>query len=121
MLLTIIAVRPRWRTLLAGTALTIAGVLQGDGAASMVMIPGILLLWQSLLISPNPEADRERRSQLASELAAFSTPAQRRDLAATIDRYPDGITDEIRDVLTSQALGAHYSGFPDAGRRTNRK
>ena len=39
-LLTIIAVRPRWRTLLAGTALTVVGLIAGDGSASLVMIPG---------------------------------------------------------------------------------
>ncbi|MCW2932908.1 MAG: hypothetical protein JWM19_3870 [Actinomycetia bacterium] len=115
-LLTIIVVRPRWRTLLAGMALTVAGIVQRDSVASVLLVPGLLVLWQSLLITPDPEADRERRSQLASELAAFSTPAQRRDLEATLDRYPDGITHEIRNVLASQAAGAHNTGIPGASR-----
>jgi hypothetical protein len=116
-LLTIIAVRPRWRTLLAGMALTVAGIAARDSIGSLLLVPGLLVLWQSLLISPNPEADRERRSRLASELAAFSTPAQRRDIEATLDRYPDGITDEIRKVLASQATGAHDTGIPGAASR----
>jgi hypothetical protein len=43
-------------------------------------------------------------SELGRELAAFSTPAQRLDLAATLDRYPDKITYELRDLLACQAM-----------------
>jgi hypothetical protein len=115
-LLTIIAVRPRWRPLLAGVALAAIGVVERDSAVGVVLIPGLLLLWQSLLIAANPDADRERRSRLEHELAAFSTPAQRCDLEATLDRYPDGMTGEIRDILASQALAGHNAGIPGAGR-----
>jgi hypothetical protein len=114
-LLTVIAVRPRWRPLLAGTILTIIGVVQRDGVASLVLIPGLLLLWQSLLIPADTDADHRRRAQLERELAAFSTPAQRRDLEATLDRYPDGCTHEMRGILTSQALAAHNNGTLGAG------
>jgi hypothetical protein len=116
-LLTVIAVRPRWRLVLAGMTLTVAGVILRDSIYSVVMVPGLLTLWQALLVSPDPDADRERRSQLRSELAAFSTPAQKCDLEATLDRYPDGITHEIRQILASQAVGAHPTGIPGAGRR----
>jgi hypothetical protein len=116
-LVTVIAVRPRWRTLLAGLALTVIGVILRDDVVSLMLIPGFLLLWQSLLITPNPDADRARRSQLARELAAFSTAAQRHDLEATLDRYPDGVTYEIRDILTRQAAGAHNKGISGAGLR----
>jgi hypothetical protein len=116
-LVTIIAVRPRWRPLLSGFALTVIGAAACETPVGVVLIFGLLLLLQSLLIPVNPEADRERRSQLERELATFSTPAQRCDLEATLDRYPDGITREIREILTSQAASAPRYGIPGAGRR----
>jgi len=99
-LLTVIAVRPRWGFLLAGTVLMAIGVIERDGVTAVVLIPGLMLLWQSLLIPAGTDADHRRRAQLERELAAFTTPAQRRDLEATLDRYPDGITDEMRAILT---------------------
>jgi hypothetical protein len=115
-LLTVIAARPRWRPLLAGTALTVLGVIERQGAAGVSMIPGLLLLWHALLIPGDTDADRERRSQLKRELAAFSTPAQRCDLEAALDRYPDSITCEIRNILASQAVASQNRGIPGAGR-----
>lgn len=47
---------------------------------------------------------RKVGSELERELAAFSTPAQRRDLEATLDRYPDNITYELRNILARQAV-----------------
>jgi len=114
-LLTAIAVRPRWRPLLAGAVLTVIGVMQ-QGAVGVVMIPGLLLLWYAVLIPAAPDADRERRSRLERELAAFSTPAQRSDLEATLSRYPDGITYEIRDILVGQSMAARNEGIPGRGR-----
>ena len=35
-----------------------------------------------------------------ASIARYRTSAQRRDLAATLDRYPDGVTCELRDILT---------------------
>ncbi|HUN33704.1 MAG TPA: hypothetical protein VMU95_16970 [Trebonia sp.] len=115
-LLTVIAVRPRWRPLLAGMVFAVVGIVERDGPIGVVIVPGILLLWQSLLIPANPDADRERRAQLERELAAFSTPAQRCDLEATLDRYPDPITGEIRDILGRQVAAARTTGIPGAGR-----
>jgi hypothetical protein len=115
MLLTVIAVRPRWRPLLAGTVLTVLGVMERQGAGGLVFIPGFLLLWHALLIPGGSDADRERHAQLRRELAAFSTPAQRCDLEATLDRYPDGVTYEIRSILASQAVASHSNGIPGAG------
>jgi hypothetical protein len=115
-LLTVIAVRPRWRPLLAGAVLTVIGVMQRSGAGGLVLIPGLLLFWHALLIPANPDADRKRRSQLERELAAYSTPAQKCDLEAILDRYPDGITYEIRDILAGQAMAAHSNGIPGARR-----
>jgi hypothetical protein len=115
MLLAVIAVlRPRCRSLLAGTVLTILGVVERQGAGVLV-IPGVLLLWHALLLPADTDADRERRSQLKRELAAYSTPAQRCDLEATLDRYPDSITYEIRNILASQAMASNNRGIPGAG------
>ena len=111
-LLTAIAVRPRWRPLLAGVALTVLGVLDRQGPASVLIIPGLLSFWRALMIAGDTDADRKRRSRLKCELAAYSTPAQRRELVAALDRYPDGITHEIRDILASTSAAARSNGIP---------
>jgi len=52
-----------------------------------------------------------------ARLAGYSTPAQRFDLEAAPDRYPDSVTYELRDILTSQqAMAACNNGIPGAGR-----
>jgi hypothetical protein len=116
MLLAVIALlRPRCRSLLAGTVLTILGVVERQGTGGVLIIPGFLLLWYALLIPADTDEDRERRSQLKRELATYSTPAQRCDLEATLDRYPDGITYEIRNILASQTAASHENGIPGGG------
>ena len=118
MLLTVIAVlRPRCRSVLAGAVLTILGVVERQGAGGVLIIPGFLLLWYALLIPADTDEDRERRLQLKRELATYSTPAQRCDLEATLDRYPDGITYEIRNILASQAVASNENGIPGSGFR----
>jgi hypothetical protein len=118
MLLTVLAVlRPRCRSLLAGTILTILGVVERQGPGGVLIIPGFLLLWHALLLPADTDENRERRSQLKRELATYSTPAQRCDLEATLDRYPDGITYEIRNILASQAVASHENGIPGGGSR----
>jgi hypothetical protein len=107
-------VRLRWRPLLAGGALTAAGVALRGGMWSLMALPGLWFLSYAVLIPV--DVDRERRSALERELAAYSTPAQRRDLEATLDRYPDSVTRELRDVLASQALNSCYRNIPGAGR-----
>lgn len=49
------------------------------------------------------QAARGRRKQLERELACYATEAERQDLLATLDRYPDGVTQELREILTRQA------------------
>jgi hypothetical protein len=99
------AVRARWRPLLAGAALTAAGViLRGSTAGSVVLLPGLLLVLSAPLLPGTPETDRLRRSELERQLSVYSTPAQRRDLEATLDQYPDPITHELRDILARQAV-----------------
>jgi len=100
------AARPRWRPLLAGTLLTVAGVVLRDGAAGIVMIPGMLFLLSALLTPADPVAAGPRRRELERELAAYSTPDQRCDLEATLDRYPDSVTGELREILARQAATA---------------
>ena len=112
MLLTVIAVRPRWRPLLAGAVLTILGVIDRQGPGSVLIIPGLLSFWGALMTAGDTDADRERRSQLKRELAAYSTPAQRCELVAVLDRYPDGITHEIRDILTNPPVASGSNGIP---------
>jgi hypothetical protein len=112
MLLTVIAVRPRWRPLLAGVVLTFLGVIDRQGPGSVLIIPGLLSFWGALMTVGDTDADRERRSQLKRELAAYSTPAQRRELAAALDRYPDGITHEIRDILANPPVASRSNGIP---------
>jgi hypothetical protein len=88
-------------------------ILRGDGLWSAITIPGLWFLVYALLIPGGADADR---AELQRELAGYSTPAQRRDLEATFDQYPAGVTDELRAILASQALVARSNGIPGAGR-----
>jgi hypothetical protein len=85
-----------------------------DGAWSMILLPGLLLLLSAPLIPASPDADRKRRSELESELAVYATAAQQRDLAAILDRYPDSVTRELRDILADQATAGAHHGIPGA-------
>ena len=100
------AARPRWRPLLAGTVLTVAGIVLRSGAPGIVMIPGMLSLLSALLVPVDPVAAGPRRRELERELAAYSTPDQRCDLEATLDRYPDSAAGELREILARQAAAA---------------
>jgi hypothetical protein len=62
------------------------------------------------------KAARKRRSELERELAGYATSAERADLEATLDRYPDGATHELRDILARQSMATHDSRFPAIGR-----
>ena len=97
------AVRARWRPLLAGTALTVTGVImRGSATDLLVLLPGLLLLLSAPLLPGTTGADRVRRLALERELAVYTTSAQRRDLEATLDQYPDDVTRELRDILTAK-------------------
>ena len=105
--------RARWRPLLAGTVLTVAGLLLRDSSTgSVVLLPGLVLLLSAPLLPGTPG----QRSDLERELAVYSTPAQRRDLEATLDQYPDNVTSELRDILTRQAATPAGSQIPGCGR-----
>lgn len=107
--------RARW-PVLAGTLFTIVGVMLRGGAGGVVLLPGLLLLFSAPLMPASPRADRVRRAKLERELAAYSTLAQRRDLEATLDRYPNSVTQELRDILARQAMAARNKGIPGTGR-----
>jgi hypothetical protein len=109
------ALRSRWLPVLAGGTLILVGVILRGGTGSLAFLPGILLLYGALLKEASPDADRKRRSALERELAGYSTPAQRRDLEATLDRYPDGATDELRGILARQATRSDDNKIPGAG------
>jgi hypothetical protein len=54
--------------------------------------------------------------KLERELAGYRTNAQRHDLEATLDRYPDDATREVREILASQAAAAYDDRPPAIGR-----
>jgi hypothetical protein len=73
------AVRLRWRPLLAGVVLTVAGLMLRSGAWGAVILPGIWFLGSALLMPANPDADRkpsELERELARELATYARSAQ---------------------------------------------
>ena len=90
------AVQARWRPLLAGAVLTVAGVMWLDGPGGMVLLPGLWLLLSAPLIPASPNADHMRRPEVELELGVYSHPAQRR--------------------LAVQAMDLHYYRIPGAGR-----
>ena len=111
------AVRPRWKPLLAGAALTAAGVvLRGSAPGAMFLLPGLMFLLTAPLLPGTLPADRLRRSELERELTGYRTNAERYDLEATLDRYPDDVTREIREILAGQAADADNNRWPAMGR-----
>jgi hypothetical protein len=49
-------------------------------------------------------ANRRRRRQLTAELAGYTSHAALNDLSALLDTYPDGQTQEIRQILAGQQV-----------------
>ena len=111
------AARARWRLLLVGVVLTVAGILlHGRPGSLALLLPGLMFLFALPLTEGSSKTDRLRRSELERELAFYSTPAQRLDLEATLDRYPDKLTRELRDILARQATDAPSSRIPGGSR-----
>jgi hypothetical protein len=111
------AVRARWKPLLAGTGLTVAGViLRGSGPGSAMLLPGLMLLMAAPLLPGTGHADRLQRTELERELAGYRTNAQRYDLEAMLDRYPDDVTREVREILAGQAAAGYDHQVRSAGR-----
>jgi hypothetical protein len=103
-------VRNHWRPLLAGVLIT-AGVMLRSGTWGVLLLAGLWFLLYAFLMPARTDGDRKQRCQLRRELARYSTVAQRRDLEATLDRYPDGVTSELRDILASQTLAPAATGL----------
>jgi hypothetical protein len=111
------AVRARWKPLLAGTGLTVAGVILRDSTVgSVLLLPGLLLLLTAPLLPGTGHANRLQRTELERELAGYWTNAQRHDLEATLDQYPDEVTCEVREILAGQAAAAYHNRVPTQGR-----
>lgn len=106
----------RW--LIAGAVLTVIAVVWRGDPGDALLIPGLLCLAAALVVPSGPQtAARTRHGELVRELAAYSTPAQRRDLEAILDRYPDGATTELRDILASHPVAGHdHLRWPAGGR-----
>ena len=82
-----------------------------------VLLTVIGLMRAVRIVQTRWEAHKQR-CELERELAAYSTPAQRRDLEATLNQYPDELTYELRNILARQAMAAYCNrgGVPGAGR-----
>lgn len=106
--------RTRRLLALAGAALTAVGIMYRADPVGVVLLPGLLFLVSAPLMPDSPHTDHPQRAELERELAAYSTLAQRRDLEATLDQYPDRLTYELRDILASQATAAHANRIPGA-------
>ena len=80
---------------------------------ALLLVVGLMRLARAVRTSWRAH---KQRCELERELAEYSTPAQRCDLEATLDRYPDCVTYELRDILTRQAVTAFNNRLPAAGR-----
>jgi hypothetical protein len=97
---------------LAGGVLTVVGVILRGGPGGFLFLPGVLFLWSAVLMEPQPRP----RSELGHELAACSTATQRCDFEATLDRYPDDVTHDLRDILAELAASGQVAQLPGRGR-----
>ncbi|HEY5879123.1 MAG TPA: hypothetical protein VIU11_09435, partial [Nakamurella sp.] len=71
---------------------------------------GSLVVWRATRAVR--EANAQRRRALERELADYRSEADCLDLGAALDRYPDGVTAEIRDILGRRRLWRHPGRFP---------
>ena len=60
-------------------------------------------------------AQQRRIRALERELTRYSTASDRADLAATLDRYPDHCTVDIRSIVALQSMSARRSGWRTFG------
>ena len=77
-------------------------------------LSGRLLVWRADRTLRTANAQRRRR--LMRELADYRTAADCLDLEAALDRYPDGVTHELRSILGRQYMTSQETGFPAIGR-----
>jgi hypothetical protein len=74
--------------------------VDGAGRGAALELRTRLLVFRTGLVLRR--ANRRRRQQLAAELATYTSAADLNDLWALIDTYPDGQTQEIRQILWQQ-------------------
>jgi hypothetical protein len=96
-----LAGNPRWRSAVIGAALIIHGVLLRNIYGNIILLPGLMILFYAPFLPGDSPETRARQAVLRRDLAAYSSPSDRRDLEAIIDRYPVAETGEVRAVLTS--------------------
>jgi hypothetical protein len=66
----------RWRPLLAGTLLTVFGVVLRSSAWGLILAGGVLFFVYPMLIPAASDADRKRRYELERELPVYSIPVE---------------------------------------------
>ena len=84
--------------------LTPGAVAETDVAVTAPLLPG------------TGQAHRLHQTGLERELAGYWTNAQRNDLEATLDQYPDDVTREVREILAGQAAAADDNQVRTVGR-----
>ena len=111
-----VARNPRWRCALIGAALTVTGLLVRQYfPANLILLLGLMGLFYAPFLPGQTPEDRKLHARLRRELAAYSTPAERRDLEALLVQYSDQEAGELRDILASQDLAGASYRFPGFG------
>jgi hypothetical protein len=106
---------PRWRCALLGAALTVPGLLMRDLAGNIILLPGLLILFFAPFLPGVTIEDLKGHARLRRELAAYSTPAERRDFEVLLTEYSDHETGELRAILASQDAAVARSRIPGLG------
>src|SRR3954469_3426145 len=93
----------------SGSQLSFARQVPGPTLTQAVPSTGVIMSLAERFFLTRAEAvarkaAHQRRRALERELADYNTPAQRLDLEATLDRFPDGVTHELREILSRQQL-----------------
>jgi hypothetical protein len=80
------------------------------------LLPGLLMLGFAPFLPGESRENRAHQARLRRELAAYSTPADRRDLEAILEQYPADETGELRAILAAQSLATARPRIPGMGR-----
>jgi hypothetical protein len=112
-----LAGNPRWRSAVIGAALIVPGLLLHNLYCHVILLPGLMILFYAPFLPSDSPETRARQACLRRDLAAYSSPADRRDLEAIIDRYPVAETGELRSVLASLRSASAPFRNPGMGRR----
>jgi hypothetical protein len=110
-----LAGHPGWRSAVIGAALTIPGVILRDTVGDIILLPGLLMLGFAPFLPGESRENRAYRARLRRELAAYSSPADRRDLEAILEQYPADETGELRAILADQSLATTRPRVPGMG------